>query len=280
MPFTIFLDMLGFANKVGGISNDEEAKKFILFMQSNKGIFDIIKTINQEYPFNIINKNYELKFSFISDSIVILAYPQELDKAITENKYYKLSIMMFMSIYNKLLPLFLNIWEHEKILLRGAISNKYSYIENEFVVGEGLIESYKLESKEDGAIYPRIILSKDLTNDNKFMDTLKITSKNLYKTDKNIITEDKEDGFFFLNYFNLLKNQEQSHLNNNSNIANSNQKFYRFHQKAIQEMKLFIKSKENSKEYEKIKRKYNWIKKYHNDYTPNEYKIIDKEIKE
>lgn len=276
MSFTIFLDMLGFGNKVGAISNEEKAKKFILFMESNKGIFEIIKTSSQIYPFNIINENYEFKFSFISDSIVILAYPQVLDKPITENKYYELSIMMFVSLYNKLLPLLFTIWEHEKILLRGAISNKYTYIKDEFVVGEGLIEAYKLESKDNGAIYPRIILSKNLTDNNKFMEYLQKFNRKLYKTGKNIITKDKKDKFFFLNYFNLLQNQEQPHLNNDVNIHVSNQKFYDFHQKAIQEMKLFMNSKKEKKDYERIKAKYDWIKDYHNNHAPKEYKIFDK----
>lgn len=276
MSFTIFLDMLGFGNKVGGISNEEEAKKFILFMQSNKGIFDIIKTINQEAPFNIINENYEFKFSFISDSIVVLAYPKELDIAIAEDKYYNLSVYMFMSIYNKLLPLLFNLLKYKQILLRGAISNKFSYIQNEFVVGEGLIEAYKLESKEYGAIYPRIVLSKNLTSDLKFMETLEKNSEELYKTDQNIITEDKRDDFFFLNYFNLLQNQEQPHLNDNANISISNKKFYDFHQKAIQEMKLFMDSQKEKEDYKKIEIKYNWIRDYHNNHVPNEYKIIDK----
>lgn len=270
MPFTIFLDMLGFGNKVGKISDEKEAKEFIVFMQSNKGIFKIIKDLNNQCPFNIINNNYEFKFSFISDSIIILAYPLELDNSITKDKYYQLSVHMFMSLYNKLLPLFFNLWEHKKILLRGGISNKFSYIENEFVVGEGLIEAYKLESKDNGAIYPRIILSKDITHDNKFMETLKKNSKSLYKTDKNIITKDKQDDYFFLHYFNLLQNQEQNHLQ----IKESNKKFYSFHKEAIEEMKIFMDSQEGKKDFEKIKAKYNWIKSYHNENVPNEYKIL------
>jgi hypothetical protein len=268
--------MLGFGNKVGGISNEEEAQEFILFMQSNKGILKIIKDLNSQYPFNNTNKNYEFKFSFISDSIVILAYPLKLDNNITEDKYYELSVHMFMRLYNELLPLFLSLWEHEKILLRGGVSNKFSYIENEFIVGEGLIEAYKLESGDDNAIYPRIILSKNLTDNSKFMEHLQRLNGKLYKTGKNIITKDKKDNFFFLNYFNLLQNQEQPHLDNAMNIHISNQKFYDFHQKAIQEMKLFMNSKKGTKDYERIKAKYDWIKDYHNKYTPSEYKIIDK----
>jgi len=270
MSFTIFLDMLGFSNKIGKITEEEKAKDFILFMESNKGIFEIMKNLDRKELFNY---NYDFKFTFISDSIVLLAYPKKLQKQVNSNEYYDLSIKMFMDICNKLLILFFNIWEKEKILLRGGISNKYSYIKNEFIVGEGIIEAYKLENKNDGAIYPRIILSNNLTNDIKFMKTLKQYSRKLYKTNKNIITKD-EDNLFFFNYLNLLYNQEQKHLYNNEKIKESNKKFYSFHKKAIEEMELFMKSQFGKKGYEKIKAKYNWIKSYHNNNVDDEYKIM------
>ena len=71
MPFTFFLDMLGFGNKVGHISSQEKAEKFVDFMEDNKKIFDEwirLDVDKRDIEITIINC-YEFKYAFISEGL-------------------------------------------------------------------------------------------------------------------------------------------------------------------------------------------------------------------
>ena len=269
IPFTLYLDMLGYSNKVGKIKNQNDAKKFIEFMKSNKGIFDIISN-RLDITHDFLNY-YEFKYSFISDSIIISLYPKKLKESVSEKEYYKYSALFFMDLCNKILPLFFNIWNHEKILIRGGISNKFTYIENEFAVGEGLIEAYKLESEE--ALYPRIVISRSLSNNKQFMQSLQEKYITIYGKGEYILKKDKGDDLFYIDYLNLLKNQENPKFQYFENIRKSNEKFFSLHKKAIDEMKLFLESKKDTDDYENVKKKYDWIKQYHNSNLNQKYQI-------
>lgn len=164
IQFTFFVDMLGFGNKVGRIDNQEKADKFIEFMETNKNLFTAYSekdTLDKSKLVNIPNF-YEFNYSFISDSIIISFIPKILKEKLSEEFYYKHSASLFFIMVSRVISLLFIACKEHKILFRGGISTKFSYIKNEFVVGEGLIEAYKLESIE--AKYPRILLSKELSN--------------------------------------------------------------------------------------------------------------------
>ena len=50
----------------------------------------------------------------------------------------------------------------EDIFIRGAIAQSELYMDENTVIGPALVEAYNLES--EFAVYPRIILSKDVTD--------------------------------------------------------------------------------------------------------------------
>jgi hypothetical protein len=72
IPFTFFVDMLGFGNKVGRIDNQEKADSFIEFMETNKKLFTSYSNLDNANNSDLINipNFYEFNYAFISDSIV------------------------------------------------------------------------------------------------------------------------------------------------------------------------------------------------------------------
>jgi hypothetical protein len=286
--------MLGFGNKVGKINNIEQAKKFTEFMETNKSIFknwSIIDIVHNPSPdlINLVNC-YEFNYTFISDSIVLSFIPKESKTYYTEMEYYNHSANVFYLMVNRVNSILFNMLYEHKILLRGGISKKFSYIKNEFVVGEGLIESYLLESKK--AIYPRIILSKEFTDDSKFMSALKFTSNKMYNNSR-LIKKDK-DGYFFIDYLGYMIAQQESNKLRDK-VGNkhygemkiklakdkmdiTNKRFFKVHKASIEDMYKFLESKRGTKQSSYIEEKYNWIKSYHNNHMKN--KLSEFKIKE
>jgi hypothetical protein len=288
MPFTFFLDMLGFGNKVGHISSQEKAEKFVDFMEDNKKIFDEwirLDVDKRDIEITIINC-YEFKYAFISDSIVMTFQPKKLQKKVSTEKYYRHTATLFYLMINRIITLLANLLSSHKILLRGGVSTKYSYIKNEFVVGEGLMEAYKLES--NFAITPRIILSKELTDNSQFMEGLKLTSNNMYGGKRLIKRAD--DGYFYIDYIGYsLSVETQSKVMEKVAIQNlgavgyqyqqkqhieTNNTLLRLHKEAIEDMYRFLQLKEDSEHYSHILEKYTWIKNYHNNHIKENRKIF------
>ncbi|SCY77225.1 hypothetical protein [Butyrivibrio sp. INlla14] len=86
----------------------------------------------------------------------------------------------------------------EPILCRGGISVGDMYIDNEIMVGKGLINAYKLE--ENCAINPRIIIPHDIVDEN--MSAL------LSKDIGNFIIF--EDGYYKINYIWMVLNTNKT----------------------------------------------------------------------
>lgn len=277
IQFTFFVDMLGFGNKVGRIDNQEKADKFIEFMETNKSLFTAYSekdTLDKSKLVNIPNF-YEFNYSFISDSIVISFAPKILKEKLSEELYYMHSASLFFIMTSRIITLLFNACKEHKILFRGGVSTKFSYIKNEFVVGEGLIEAYKLESIE--AKYPRILLSKELSNKKKFMESLKLISNKMYGKCK-IIKKDIDD-CFFIDYLSLLIGQANMTTPYATSIYKgqlklNNNVFFNYHKEAIEDTKNYLdKLSPEDKNYESIKEKYDWIKKYHNSHLSSTHKI-------
>ena len=116
--------------------------------------------------------------------------------------------MSYLSMSMRIFLVILYVLEKEKIFIRGGISNKFCDIKEQFAVGEGLIEAYNLESKS--AIYPRILLSKEISSNSKLMVSLKMIAKKMYNS--NYLVKKDNDGFFYLDYltFKLSQSDENS----------------------------------------------------------------------
>ena len=288
ISFTFFLDMLGFGNKVGHISDQEKAEKFVQFMEENKKIFSQWLQTNETkiHSLALIREYYDFKYAFISDSIVLTFTPKKLSKPLSEKIYYSESANLFYLMAKRTVNLLTKLLSTHKILLRGGISTKYTYIQNEFVVGEGLIEAYKLESIY--AINPRIILSKELSDNSQFMDALKVISNKVYNATRLIKCDD--DGYFYLNYLGFQVAQEcinsdmeqktikqfgkQLYENKRKELLETNALLFELHKQAIEDMFTFLRAKKNTHDFDRIKMKYDWIKNYHNSFMTKDRKVF------
>ena len=278
MPFTFFLDMLGFGNKIGHIDNMEEAEKFIDFMKNNKNdSHDWLEYSeeNDTYEDAISIPNfYEFKFAFISDSIVISFVPKNQKKTLSQEEYFEYTAFLFHLMINRINTLMVNLLDKHKILIRGGISQQFSHIDNEFIVGKGIVEAYKLESEK--AIYPRIILSKEISGNSRFMDAMKKISNKMYNG-KRLLKRDT-DRYFYIDYLGyifltneVIKNHKEipeqlyeeyrEVINGQGKYIDS---FCQLHKEAIEDIYLFLQSKKESNSYANIEKKYKWIKNYHN----------------
>lgn len=294
MQWTIFLDMLGYGQRNGTIKNDDEANNFIAFMEENKK-FLVEQERNQEIKEKYkqewfdLYEWYDVKFAFISDSFVLTMVPKEVDKDLDEKVFHLHSANVLFIISIRIFNLIFFALAKEKLFIRGGISNSFCNIKNEFVVGEGLIEAYNLESKE--AIYPRILLSKKITNNTKIMDSLKFISKKMYNS--NYLIKKDSDGYFYLDYlkFKISQSDSNSLSFRIPGLRNAKQDFQGlketmsyvgFHKQIIEENILTYTEKikneinhEKKEKYINILKKYEWSKKYHNMTLENfpDYKI-------
>lgn len=279
MPFTFFLDMLGFGNKIGHIDNMEEAEEFIDFMKNNKNDshdWILYSEENDAYENAISMPNfYDFKFAFISDSIVMSYVPKHQEKSFSEEEYYKHTASLFYFMTNRINTIMINLLTEHKMLIRGGVSQKFSHIDNEFVVGKGIVEAYKLESKE--AVYPRIILSKEISSNLKFMEAMKKVS-NMKYGGKRLLKRDT-DKFFYIDYLGyffltsevisdpkaipeeLYEKYKEAILDHNKYIDSVCQ----LHKEAIDDMYIFLQSRKESNQYANIEKKYEWVKNYHNE---------------
>ncbi len=283
IQWTIFLDMLGYGHKNSTIKNNEDANKFITFMEENKNWL-VLQEDNQELKkqykkeaFNLY-QYYDVKFTFISDSIVFSMVPKEVEVTLDEKLYFLHSANVLFIAAMRIFNLMFFALAKEKIFIRGGISSKYCNIKNEFAVGEGLIEAYRLESET--AIYPRILLSKEITDNSKIMESLKWISKKMYNS--NYLIKKDEDGFFYLDYLKYrISQSDTSSQSIQQNGLKDMRKFLQgvkevssyllFHKTIIEENLIKFKEKintskdkETKEKYQEILKKYEWSKNYHN----------------
>ena len=136
-----------------------------------------------------------MKYSWVSDTFVIsIEYLNEIEKndenIIKGMMIFKLS-MIIASIHHFMASKF-------GLIVRGAISSKYSCITNNFILGEGVAEASKLE--KEVAIYPRVIFEQNIISD----EIHEIITREHQNNDLNFISKDC-DGYYFVNYLAMLQ---------------------------------------------------------------------------
>ena len=137
----------------------------------------------------------KIKYSWISDTFVIsIEYMNDLKKdeknIIKSMMIFRLS-MIIASIHHFMASKF-------ELIVRGAISSKYSCITDNFILGEGVAESSKLE--KEIAIYPRVIFEQNIISD----EIHELITRHYNDNDLNYITKDC-DGYYFVNYLAMLQ---------------------------------------------------------------------------
>lgn len=213
-----FMDILGFKNLIK--SN-----------QKSENIASILSECYNVFP----KDNYSrVKISHFSDSVII-SLPPELNK---ENGNI-FNLLNYLSILQKNL-----VYKHDT-LIRGGICLGKIYHDKKFVFGEGVNQSYQMESEL--AIYPRIIV------DNSVISAWK---NNMYN-DKNFGEESDEK---YINQFikkdfdgrNYLDYIEDNNLDDLSDYIDF-----------LNKLKTFIETNLKNKN-ENVLQKYLWLKEKYN----------------
>lgn len=170
-----FLDILGFSN--------------IIKTKNKNEIINIYSTI--EEALRNISLDAELlendiKIVHFSDSIVISYNIKSQDQL----------VFIIMELQEMIINLLA-----KDILLRGAITRGGFYHENNKLFGPALVEAYELESQV--AVYPRVIISRDVLWYEKFSEELEEPSKN--KIIESVII-DETDGWHYIDYISFSPN--------------------------------------------------------------------------
>ncbi len=290
MQWTYFLDILGYGEKQKEIDTQKKADNFMEFMKVNKEFFTLQDGMNKDFysdkEINIYDL-YEIKSVFISDSFVLTAIPK--DKEFEDDEYYSLSTSIVMELTFQILYFIENTLDEIELTVRGGISNKFTDIDTEssLAVGQGLIEAYKLESKNSN---PRILLSQDISNDEKLMLYFEKHSK-MYGENFSIFFKDT-DNFYYLNYLGfmlaILRRSENPNNKRNSfpkeiaefiskNNIDLNGETKNTTIKTLENFKKVIQKnlkEQSSNDNPYIYNKYVWLKKYHNS-TIEDFKDLE-----
>ena len=183
--FTAFLDFLGF-REVSAQTDDTTRLRvlnLLLALSALRGEFDVQSTVQET------GKSTSIKpaISTFSDHIVI-SYPLQpiyADTGFSEQVAGIVILQQFGNLITSIAAAALRIG----FLVRGAATIGKLYHARGVVFGEALVEAYELESRT--AIYPRIVLSPQLTSRPAWIDS------------KIGLTKDN-DGLYHFDYFKQL----------------------------------------------------------------------------
>lgn len=276
--------MLGFRDINGGICSEDQALRFVEFMKLNKVIFE---AADSNYIRNIYLKDnvfnlyayYDIKFAFVSDSLIITYYPKEFDEHLDEKTFFRHSANALFIATIRMQTFIYHCFKEKGIYLRGGISNKYCYVEDGFAVGEGLIEAYKAESSL--AKYPRIILDPSVMSNKMLASGINFISKKMY-SDRGILSLDT-DGVYFIDYIGYAISIVDDNLPMVAEFKKRSQdkywmtrgsvdEFISSHGQMIAEKIAELDLKESESKisnadkvlFDNVRSKYVWLKKYHN----------------
>lgn len=277
MPWTVFIDMLGFKEHNMQIVDDESAKNFIDFMglcesvvkdQNNAGV----KHNYKKHEFDLYHY-YDINFAFVSDSIVINFSPKEFSEKLTDRMWYMHSANCLYIINIRIQALIYVCMKEKGIFLRGGISNEFSKIHQNFILGNGVIRAYLAESKL--ANYPVVALDPLILKDANLKRELKFLQSTMYG--KHSFITEREDGVYYIDYLNCINAMVDANQPGVGRWAKEDpvafaknwlacKNFYLEHKAAILEQlrKAECLSGADS-EKQKILNKYEWLLCYHNN---------------
>ena len=150
----------------------------------------------------------------------------------------------------------------EGILLRGALTIGNLVKSYNVIYGPGLIAAYKLE--HDDAVFPRIVVDKALLKQVKTNPALRHHDyRSEIKEIRNLIRRDG-DGLFFVDYLRAIESEFRE-----------NDLYFAFldrHRELVKKgLGKFVSNK-------RIRRKYVWLKKYHNSTVSSFPKDVGKSL--
>lgn len=266
--------MLGYRDLNGAINSEEDADKFLKFMDSNKSVIEFHESMRRSHTDTTYNvhKFYEVNYAFVSDSLIVSYKPKEISGGIPENLAEMHTANTLIMILMQLMGVIFNCIQSHGIFLRGGISQKYSKIQDNIAVGAGVMEAYKIESKI--AKGPRIVISEEILQNKGTMKSLEVISKMMYNGNSPIAKD--EDGHSFLDYLGLMissidekiemienakKTAPDAHAHRVKFSISSIEK----HRDAITMHLQKLKGRQEGPELENVKSKYKWLEHYHNN---------------
>ena len=289
--------MLGYRDINGAINSEAKAKEFIAFMEENKASLDFSNRdeVKEKYKSDKVfdlYMYYDVQYAFISDSIIITFSPKDVQSLKNNKLKYTHSANALFIILIRLQTIIFNCFSQRGIFLRGGISTKYCYIQNEFAVGDGLICAYKAESNL--AVHPRIAFSPEVLQDKELKESITQLSNVMYGGN-NIIIRDT-DGVYYLDYlgYNLsivnldIKMVSDSAITNPSKYLFSLETTKIFcdkHSKAIENKLAELEARKPSllpdqiDNLQKVIDKFLWLKDYHNTVLSKHKKFTNYIIK-
>lgn len=231
-----FLDILGFKEKTKVDINENYIKEVEYLISQ-----EYVSKINWNHNvFDEIGKT--LKLNTFSDNLVASCEYKQHNSSVIISAFlnYVASIQYHFALKN--------------YFLRGGIliGNLYTSPNNNFICGQGLIDSYAMESKL--AIYPRIVVSKDFE---QAYDAYYYEHEGIKYTERpnsSLLRKDF-DNSIYVDFYN------SSYIKYNKSIDNNtiNNGFMAIRQYIVDEYK-------KQKKKPNIQQKYGWLVNYHNTY--------------
>lgn len=202
VQWTVFIDMLGFKKLNSSVTTDEQAQDLIKFMTSNRDeLLRLEARVEQGYKkdtvFNFYEW-YEVKSTFISDSIVVTFKPKDVAREKNADKVLMHSANALMIIAMRLGALMHKCLVEKEITFRGGISTEYCDISENFAVGAGLSSAAEAEGR---ATYARLALAEDVVRNAKLVKQIRALFKLMYGDSEFLV---KEAGVTYVNTLDLM----------------------------------------------------------------------------
>lgn len=257
LPWTLFLDVLGYQDINKKIVTAELGKEFLVFMQDLNAIHDKQnaperKAVYKGGGFDLY-EFYEINTTMASDSIIVTFLPKEGHPPCSELLATMHSANALYIILNRLQEYIWKWLDSHRSFLRGGVVTQAAFVQNALTVGAGLIEAYEIESGI--AKNPRIVVSRKIRENQGLMECLHLIGMWIYG--RNILKKDEGDGEYYLDYLGFcilttppaLK-QHLLSLHRDSIVHN------------IEKIEALDRDEDKK---DKLLQKYRWLAKYHNE---------------
>lgn len=260
IKYTAFIDVLGFSNHIENkITNDKESQEF---MQDFEKVINYFKYEKNSFlnKYNLPDElnGVQYDYTWISDTFVIaIKYNGNSTK---KNLYGPMIYLLSLTI-SQVYHFFAR---KHGLLLRGAITSKYTFLDKNLILGKGIAEAAKLE--KEIAIYPRVILAEDVISDDIISYIVLMHNDN----NLNIVSKDF-DGWYFVNYIASLQDlPPMISVGNETKLAEAKLE----QMETLKSYRQIIGNGLKEKNL-KIRSKYLWLKEYFNRVLPTDGKTYN-----
>lgn len=260
IKYTAFIDVLGFSNHIENkITNDKESQEFMQDFEKviNYFKYEKISFLNKyNLPDELNGIQYD--YTWISDTFVItIKYNGNCTKKNLSGPMIYLLSLTISQVYHFFARKY-------GLLLRGAITSKYTFLGKNLILGKGIAEAAKLE--KEIAIYPRVIFAEDVISDDIISYIVLMHNDN----NLNIVSKDF-DGWYFINYIASLQDlPPMISVGNETKLAEAKSEQMETLKSYSQIFNKGLKEKNL-----KIRSKYLWLKEYFNRVLPSDGKTYN-----